>query len=81
MPETITLAELGVDPANGGDPGTAWHPRADKYGDAWDDDGRLVDLDDDQVLEHQAKPEAVEQVDAGLLLEAEDSEHSPDGQV
>jgi len=73
---SISLAELGIDD----DPGTVWHPRADKA-EARDDDGYLCDLDDDQVLEHQAKPEAADQPDAGVLLAAEDSETTPDGEV
>lgn len=76
MPEIITLADLGVDE----DPGTAWHPRADKA-EAWDADGHLVDLDDDAVAEHEAKPEAAEQPDAGRALSAEDSVLSRDGEV
>jgi len=77
MPEQLTLADLDI----AEDPGTEWHPRGDKYGDAWDDDGRLVDLDDDQVAVHQAKPEAAAQPDAGRSLAAEDSETTPDGEV
>lgn len=46
-----------------------------------DADGLLLDLDDDAVLEHMAKPEAAEQPDAGLSLSAEDSAESPDGEV
>lgn len=76
MPDTISLAALGVDE----DPGTAWHPRADKT-EARDPDGNLVDLDDDQVAEHAAKPESADQLDAGLVLSAEDSAFSPDGEV
>jgi hypothetical protein len=73
MATTLTLDELGVDD----DPGTSWHPRADKYGDAWDADGRLVDLTDDQVDEHATKPEAAEQPDSGEVLAAEDSAETP----
>jgi hypothetical protein len=76
MSEFITLADLGVDE----DPGTAWHPRADKA-EARDADGRLLDLDDDAVTEHMAKPEAAEQPDAGRVLCAEDSILSADGEV
>lgn len=72
----LTLAELGVTR----DPGTDWHPRADKA-EARNAEGNLVDLDDDQVLDHQAKPETGEQPDAGVLLAAEDSQHSPKGVV
>lgn len=76
MPEKISLSELGVEE----DPGTAWHPRVDKEG-ARNDAGHLVDLDDDAVMEHAAKPEAAEQIDASGPLAAEDSAHSPDGEV
>ncbi|HEY9351997.1 MAG TPA: hypothetical protein VIP28_02045 [Nocardioides sp.] len=76
MTDTISLADLGIDE----DPGTAWHPRPDKT-EARDADGLLVDLDDDAVAEHMAKPEAAEQLDAGLSLSAEDSALTPDGEV
>lgn len=76
MSDTITLADLGIDE----DPGTAWHPRPDKT-EARDADGLLLDLDDDQVAEHAAKPETVDQLDAGQILSAEDSALSPDGEV
>lgn len=74
----LTLREIGVDPLD--DPGTNWHPRPDKT-DARDADGHLLDLDDDQVAEHAAKPEAAEQLDAGRVLGAEDSAHTADGEV
>ncbi|HEY9264390.1 MAG TPA: hypothetical protein VIQ11_07295 [Mycobacterium sp.] len=76
MSDTISLADLGIDE----DPGTAWHPRPDKT-EARDADGLLLDLDDDAVAEHMAKPEAAEQPDAGLSLSAEDSALTPDGEV
>lgn len=77
MPDIISLADLGIDE----DPGTAWHPRPDKT-EARDADGLLLDLDDDAVTEHAAKPEAAEQIDAGAdPLSAEDSIFSPDGEV
>ena len=76
MTDTISLADLGIDE----DPGTAWPPRPDKT-EARDADGLLVDLDDDAVAEHMAKPEAAEQLDAGLSLSAEDSALTPDGEV
>ena len=76
MSDTISLADLGIDE----DPGTAWHPRPDKT-EARDADGLLLDLDDDGVVEHMAKPEAAEQLDAGLSLSAEDSALTPDGEV
>lgn len=77
MPDIITLADLDV----ADDPGTAWHPRADKT-EARDADGNLTDLDDDQVAEHAAKPEAVDQLDAGVdPMSAEDSTYSADGEV
>lgn len=77
MSDTISLADLGVDE----DPGTAWHPRADKA-EARDAEGNLRDLDDDEVAEHAAKPEAVDQLDAGVdPLSAESSAYSPDGEV
>lgn len=82
----VPLTDLGIDPAD--DAGTAWHPRRDKAG-AWDADGRLVDLDDDQVAEHAEKPEADEQYDGVRrrrreqreLGAAEDSDHSEPGEV
>jgi hypothetical protein len=64
----LTLAELGVED----DPGTAWHPRGCTM---------LADLDDDEALEHQAKPEVSQQIDAGRLLGAEDSSESPEGEI
>lgn len=73
---TVSLDELGIDE----DPGTAWHPRPDKV-EARDDAGDLLDLDDDEVVEHQTKPEAADQLDAGRCLSAEDSEHTPPGEV
>lgn len=77
MPDIISLADLGVDE----DPGTAWHPRPDKTA-ARDASGDLLDLDDDQVAEHAAKPEAVDQLDAGVdPMSAEDSALSPNGEV
>lgn len=77
MATIISLADLGVDE----DPGTAWHPRPDKA-EAWDADGNLADLDDDTVAAHAAKPEAVDQLDAGVEpMSAEDSVHSPNGEV
>lgn len=77
MTDTISLADIGIDE----DPGTAWHPRADKT-EARDADGLLLDLDDDQVAEHAAKPEAADQLDAGVEpMSAEDSAESPDGEV
>lgn len=77
MPDTITLADLGVDE----DPGTAWHPRPDKT-EARDDAGLLHDLDDDAVAEHLAKPETADQLDAGVEpMSAEDSAETPDGEV
>lgn len=75
MRDQVTLAELGVQ----NDPGTSWHPRWDKAA-AWDG-SELVDLTDDEVLEHMVKPEAANQLDAGVLLEAEDSEHSRRGVI
>lgn len=75
-PTTIRLDELGIDE----DPGTSWHPRPDKV-EARDELGDLRDLDDDEAIEHQAKPEAAEQLDAGVVLAAEDSEHTPPGEV
>lgn len=82
----MKLTDLGITPDQ--DPGTAWHPRADKPG-VRDDDGLLVDLDDDQVAEHAEKPESDEQYDGARrraredreLGAAEDSDHSEPGQV
>lgn len=82
----IALADLGIDPAD--DPGTNWHPRHD-HPTARDTDGNLCDLDEDQVAEHAAKPEADEQYDgvrrrdrdSRELGAAEDSDHSPEGVV
>lgn len=68
--DRLTLRDLDIDPAD--DAGTSWHPRQDKA-EAWDADGLLTDLDDDQVTEHAAKPEAADQVDAAAPRAAEDS--------
>jgi hypothetical protein len=62
------LADLGVK----SDPGTSWHPDA-KPGKYEAATGHLPDLDDETVLEHQDKPEAASQRDAGKSLAAEDS--------
>ncbi len=85
--KTLHLSDLGIDPTD--DAGSTWHPRPDKQGDAWDDSGRLVDLDDDQVKEHVVKPESDEQYDGVRrrmredreLGAAEDSDHSEPGEV
>lgn len=77
----LQLHELGIDPAT--DVGTSWHPRAD-HPTARDAEGRLIDLDDEQVDEHATKPEANEQYDGRRRRErearepgaAEDSAHS-----
>ena len=83
---TISLDELGIDPAD--DAGTCWHPRADK-GSCRDGDGNLLDLTTDQVAEHMSLPEGDEQYD-GLRRRmrenrepgaAEDSDHSEPGVV
>ena len=84
MADPVPLAELGIDE----DPGTSWHPHPRKAG-ARDDAGDLVDLDDDQVVEHTRKPEADEHYDGVLrriregreLGAAEDSDHSEPGEV
>lgn len=81
--DTIRLADLPLEPDQAaGDPGTDWHPRADKPG-VRDDAGNLVDLDDDQVEEHLVKPEAIAQLDGGRTPApaAEDSAHSEPGTV
>ena len=78
MSRTVTLAELGIDPAD--DAGTTWHPRADKA-EAWTPSGLLRDLDDEQVREHRAKPEAADQIDAARPMAAEDSAETPEGVV
>jgi hypothetical protein len=71
--DSVSLADLGITE----DPGTAWHPRPDKA-EAWNPDGTLRDLDDDEVAAHRAKPEARGQVDAGVEpLSAEDSAETP----
>lgn len=90
MLEVIRLADLPDDPdAHPGDPGTEWHPRADKT-ELRDADGNLRDLDDDEVADHFTKPEADEQPDGrqrrlrtarGRVLAAEDSRHTREGQV
>jgi hypothetical protein len=73
--DQLTLAELGIDH----DPGTAWHPRKPE---AYDADGNLRDLNDDEVHEHLHKPESQDQPDARRLpLAAEDSTESPEGEV
>jgi hypothetical protein len=46
--DRVSLDDLGVEQ----DPGTAWHPRTK------DEADDLPDLDDEQVTEHLAKPEA-----------------------
>lgn len=83
----MSLADLGIaDPSE--DPGTHWHPRADKT-EVRDADGNLRDLDDDQVTEHAEKPEADEQYDGvrrrrrenRLPGAAEDSDHTGPGEV
>lgn len=88
-PAVIRLDDLPPDPAaHDGDPGCDWHPRPDKA-EARGDSGHLADLDDAQVLDHMQKPEADEQYDGWRrrtredrkLGAAEDSAHSPDGQV
>ncbi len=76
----LSLTELDLDPELDPDPGTSWHPRPDKA-EARAGDGHLVDLDDDQVAVHQAKPEAADQPDAGRPLAAEDSTTTPDQEV
>lgn len=77
MTEHTSLEELGVE----SDPGCAWHPREDKR-EARDADGNLRDLSDDEVVGHARKPEAAEQVDAGVEpLSAEDSAETPEGVV
>lgn len=83
-PDVVLLADLGITE----DPGTNWHPRADKA-EVRNADGDLVDLDDAQVSEHFSKPEADEQYDgvrrrlreARELGAAEDSDHSEPGEV
>lgn len=77
MTTTVTLADLGVVV----DPGAGWHPRADKA-EAWDTNGNLVDLTDDQVYAHYRKLEAADQPDQTFEpLAAEDSTTTPVGQV
>lgn len=56
----ITLAELGIDEQD--DAGRSWHPRPDKT-DVRDADGNLRDLNDREVEDHCAKPEADRQPD------------------
>jgi hypothetical protein len=78
-PRTVSLEELGVET----DPGTTWHPRADKA-EARNADGTLRDLDHAEVLAHIEKPEARDQVDSvrnGEPPSAEDSLESPSGVV
>lgn len=70
----VTLAELGVDE----DPGTAWHPRPSKVG-AFMASGDLPDLDDLDVVAHSTKPERYP--DSGEPMAAEDSQHSPEGEI
>lgn len=82
----ISLAELGIDPAD--DAGCTWHPRADKT-EVRDASGNLRDLADTEADEHQRKPEADEQYDGALRRArearapgaAEDSDHTPGGTV
>ena len=56
------------------DPGRAWHPDASKF----NNDGTLPDLDDDELAEHLAKPEAL--IAEGVLA-AEDSKFSPPEEI
>lgn len=72
--EQVSLADLGVDE----DPGTAWHPRPDKT-EARDAGGNLTDLSPEEQAMHLTKPE--EYPDSGSPLSAEDSTHSPEGEV
>lgn len=71
-PNTLTLADLGLDPAD--DVGRTWHPKREKFC----ADGTLPDLTDDEVAEHLRKPEAAA---AEALLAAEDSAETPEGVV
>ena len=82
----LSLAELGIDPAD--DSGCTWHPRADK-GSCRDGDGNLLDLSEDEVVEHMGLPEGDEQYD-GMRRRmrenrdpgaAEDSDYSEPGVV
>lgn len=79
--DTISLSELGIDPAD--DKGTAWHPRT--KANAYRDDGLLPDLTERETVEHQSKPEAWQQQDGvGRVahpLSAEDSTHTDDDEV
>lgn len=80
----------GWDPTLG-DPGRDWHPHADSP--EWASDGTLRDLSSPEVYDHTNKPEGRVQLDGlgrlfasnpGALVplrSAEDSAHSPDGQV
>jgi hypothetical protein len=73
----MSLEEIGVTK----DPGTEWHPRSDKT-EARDEDGLLLDLSDEEVDEHRAKPEAADQEDAqGEPLSAEDWVETGSGAV
>ena len=77
----VPLAGIPLDPTLDPDPGTMWHPRADKQ-EARDQAGNLKDLSDDEVEEHFSKPEVSDQIDAGRPpLAAEDSVETPDGEV
>jgi hypothetical protein len=77
--DTLHLDDLPPDPeAPDGDPGRDWHPAK---AEAFDADGLLPDLTDEEVAEHLEKPEGREQVDGvqrlvgtgSVALAAEDS--------
>lgn len=59
----LTLDDLGVET----DPGTAWHP-----------DKPITDLTYEEVMEHLAKPERLEQPDAGLVLDHDAEDEGTD---
>jgi hypothetical protein len=59
-------------------PTEPWHPT---HPDAWDDDGNLRDLTDEEAVLHRYKPEAADAVDSVVPLAAEDSVETPEGVV
>jgi hypothetical protein len=70
----VPLSDLQVEH----DPGTEWHPRADKAN-ARLENGDLPDLNPRELAEHMLKPEVF--VDIGTPRAAEDSEESAEGEV
>jgi hypothetical protein len=71
--DAVPLADLEIDD----DPGTTWHPRADKPN-ARLENGDLPDLNHQELAEHMMKPEEFPDMQP---VAAEDSEDSPEDEV